>query len=171
MYVYAFHQVGFDHDQAERRNRIRLSVLSILWQRYMYVCAGKVLLSACTDLLILLSGICGPPLCWIQQPITRTTMQLSGFNHCFLFFCHRVKNIFCTFTYSSAFSRMTRKTRTALESFLLSSNDRQSFISKSYLRLVSLKHHHTDISSLKSYLDSSLFLDIQIKGRDLQISQ
>lgn len=135
------------------------------------MCAGKVLLSACTDLLILLSGICGPPLYWIQQPITRTTTQLSGFNHCFLFFCHRVKNIFCRFTYSSAFSRMTRKTRTALESFLLSSNHRQSFISKSYLRLVSLKHHHTDILSLKSYLDSSLFLDIQIKGRDLQISQ
>lgn len=122
--------VDFDHDQAERKNRIRLSVLSILWQRYVFACAGKVLLSACTDLLIFLSGLCGPPLYWIQQPITRTTMQLSGFNHCFFFFCHRVKNAFCTFTYSSVFSTMTRKILTALESFLFSSNHRQPFISK-----------------------------------------
>lgn len=40
---------------------------------------------------------------WIQQPITRTTMQLSGFNRCFFFFYCRVKNIFCLFTYSLCF--------------------------------------------------------------------
>lgn len=50
----------FDPDQAERRNR--LFVLCFVAVLHVCVYAGKILLSACVDLLIFLSGIHCPPL-------------------------------------------------------------------------------------------------------------